>query len=80
MLGHVLRSPENSPAQSALCFVVDHMKILPGRRGRHRMNLFKAIRDDLLSRGFNLNCYEDVLNMRELAGDKSNWRKLFTDF
>ena len=56
------------------------MKILPGRRGRHRMNLFKAIRDDLLSRGFNLNCYEDVLNMRELAGDKSNWRKLFTDF
>ena len=80
MLGHVLRSPENSPAQSALCFVVDYMKILPGRRGRHRMNLFKVIRDDLLFRGFSMNCYEDVLNMREIAGDRSKWRKLFTDF
>ena len=80
MLGHVLRSPENSPAQSALWFVVDYMKILPGRRGRHRMNLFKVIRDDLLFRGFNINCYEDVLNMREIAGDRSKWRKLFTDF
>ena len=38
MLGHVLRSPENSPAQSALCFVVDSMNILSGRR----MNLFQV--------------------------------------
>ena len=36
MLGHALRNPENSHAQCALCFVVDHMKILPGRRDRHR--------------------------------------------
>ena len=58
----------------------DNMKILPGRRGRHRMNLFKVIRDDLLFRGFSLNFYEDILNMREIAGDRSKWRKLFTDF
>ena len=80
MLGHVLRSPENSSAQSALCFVVDSMKILPGRRGRHRVNLFKVIRDDLLLRGISLSYYEDILHLRELAGDRSKWKKLFSDF
>ena len=59
MLGHVLRSPENSPSQSALCFVVDNMKTLPGRRGRHRANLFEVIGDDLLMRGISLSCYDD---------------------
>ena len=63
MLGHVLRSPENSPAQSALCFVVESMNILPGRRGRHRMNLFKVIRDDLVMRGISLSCYDDILHI-----------------
>ena len=80
MLGHVLRSPENSPAQSALCFVVESMNILPGRRGRHRMNLFKVIKDDLVMRGISLSCYDDILHMRELAGDRSKWRKFFSDF
>ena len=80
MLGHVLRSPESSPAQSALCFVVDNMNILPGRRGRHRINLFKVIRDDLLARGINLRCYDDILNIRILAGDRNKWRKLFDNF
>ena len=63
MLGHVLRSTENSPSQSALCCVVDNdnMKTLPERRGRHRVNLLKVIRDDLLMRGISLSCYEDIL-------------------
>ena len=77
MLGHVLRSPENSPAQSALCFVVDSMKSLPGRRGRHRTDLFKVIREDLLAKGISLRCYEDILNIRSLAGDRVKWRELF---
>ena len=83
MLDHVLRSPENSPSQSALCFDVDNMKTLPGRRGRHRANLFKVIRDDLLMRGISLSCYEDILHItiREfIASDRAKWRKFFSDF
>ena len=40
----MLRSPENSPAQSALCFAVDAM---PGRFGRHRVNLLQVVKKDL---------------------------------
>jgi hypothetical protein len=46
-VGHVLRSPENSPAQSVLCFAVDAMSCMPGRVGRHRVNLFQVIKKDL---------------------------------
>jgi hypothetical protein len=35
------------PTQSSLCFVVDSMNILPGRRGRQRMLLLKILREDL---------------------------------
>ena len=47
MLGHVLRSPVDSPAQCALCFAIDAMKSMPGRVGRHRVNLFQIIKKDL---------------------------------
>ena len=44
------------------------------------MNLFKVIRDDLLLRGISLSYYEDILHSRELAGDRSKWKRLFSDF
>ena len=44
------------------------------------MNLFKVIRDELLMRGISLSCYEDILHLDELAGDRNKWRKLFSDF
>ena len=47
MLGHVLRSPENSPAPSALCFAVDDMNSMPGRVGWHRVNLSQLIEKNL---------------------------------
>ena len=49
MLGHILRSPENSPASLALRYAVVGYKIqnIKGRRGAHEMNLLKVIRKDL---------------------------------
>ena len=77
MFGHVLRSPENSPAQSALCFVIDQLNILPGRRGRHRMNLIDVLKGDLKNRDLQLSKYEDILNLRFLAQNRKNWQELF---
>jgi hypothetical protein len=77
MFGHVLRSPENSPAQSALCFVIDQLNILPGRRGRQRMNLIDVLKGDLKNSDLQLSKYEDILNLRFLAQNRKNWQELF---
>ena len=77
MLGHVLRSPENSPAQSALCFSIDAMNNLPGRVGRHRVNLLQVIIKDLKVHDLKLNDYFDIVKLRELSWDRISWRKMF---
>ena len=79
MFGHVLRSPENSPTQSALCFVVDQLNILPGRRGRHRMNLMDVLEGYLRNRDLQFSKYdhEDILNLRFLAQNRKNWQEMF---
>ena len=77
MLGHVLRSPENSPAQSALCFAVDAMNTMPGRVGRHRVNLLQVIKKDLKLYDLKLSVYEDIVKLRELACNRSSWRNMF---
>ena len=76
MLGHVLRSPENSPAQAALCFALHCMNSLAGRLGRHRCNLFSFLRNDLESRGFQFRQYEDLLNIRTLSRNREEWKNL----
>ena len=76
MLGHVLRSPENSPAQSALCFAVDSMNSLPGRVGRHRVNLLQVLKKDLKMHDLKLSKYEDIVKLRELAWNRSIWRNM----
>ena len=76
MLGHVLRSPENSPAQSALCFAVDAMNSLPGRVGRHRVNLLQVLKKDLKLHNLKLSKYEDIVKLRELAWNRSIWRNM----
>ena len=43
MLGHILRSDCNSPAQLALSFAVDSLSKMKGRVGRHQNNIFKTI-------------------------------------
>ena len=77
LLGHILRSPENSPAQSALCFVVEHVRTLPGRRGRHRINLFDVLKSDLKKRDILLHDYTDILSLRILASDRKKWQEMF---
>ena len=77
MLGHVLRSPENSPAHSALCFTVDSMNNMKGRLGRHRISLFQIIQKDVEMRNLKLNNYYDILNLRQLAYDRTVWRNMY---
>ena len=81
MLGHILRSPENSPAQSALCFAVNccssELKTVKGRIGRPRTSLLKVIKNDLKSKNLAIDNYYDILKLRELAYDRKGWRTLF---
>ena len=76
MLGHVLRSDMNSPAQAALSFAVNSMEHLPGRVGRHRENLLRTIKIDLGSRGMVLENQSDLLNIRQIAQNRQLWRNL----
>ncbi len=50
LLGHILRSADDSPAALALKFAVTTQ--CRGRVGAHRKNLFKTIENDLALRGF----------------------------
>ena len=96
LFGHILRSPENTPAQVALLFAVDND--LKGRVGRHQNNLFDVLREDvkrsdlalkkvLLNTGnvddvkvFTMKNSDDVMRLREVAKDRLLWRKCFSNF
>ena len=90
MFGHILRSPENSPAALSLQFAVSQISELKGRRGRHRINLLTILRDDLSripvdfsSENTNrhqklfLKSPSDISILREIASDRREWRVLF---
>ena len=77
MLGHVLRSEENSPAQAALCFAVETMGAMLGRRGRGRTNLLQVLRSDLAQRNLSLDSLDDIYDLRILAADRVQWRTMF---
>ncbi len=47
MFGHVLRMPEETPAQKSLEFAVDGSNKYCGRRGRHCKILFGTLQADL---------------------------------
>ena len=50
MFGHVLRMPEDSPAQLSMQFEVAGSNRYRGRVGRHITNLFDVLRSDLKER------------------------------
>ena len=90
MFGHILRSPENSPAALSLNFAVSQISELSGRRGRHRINLLTVLRDDLqripIDRSspnpyrhnkLSLKSTSDVTILREIASDRRGWSNLF---
>ena len=77
MLGHILRSDCNSPAQLALNFAVDSMNNMKGRVGRHQSNIFKVILSDLNKRNIPLYDTKDLTELRLLASNRASWRNLF---
>jgi hypothetical protein len=54
---------------------MDHVKTLPGRRGRHRINLFDVLKSDLKNHDILLNDYHGALSLQILASDK-NWQEM----
>ena len=86
MLGHILRSPENSPASLALSFAIDGSKYLKGRRGRHQINLLTTLRKDLSEKALRCDSgYEqltlkngyDIEKLRHIAHNRRKWKELF---
>ena len=90
MLGHILRSPENSPAALSLYFAVAGCPNLKGRRGRHRINLLNVIRNDInripvdcSSNNIHrhtklaLKTDQDITIVREIAHNRREWENLF---
>ena len=90
MLGHILRSPENTPAALALSYAVAGTNHLKGRRGRHKINLLSQIRNDInripvdkfsvheyLHHKLQLKNQSDIDILRRIAHDRKVWRNLF---
>ena len=50
---------------------------MPGRVGRHRVNLLQVIKKDLKLYVLELSVYEDIVKLRELACNRSSWRNIF---
>ena len=80
MLGHVLRSEENSPALLALRFAVERSKKYKGRVGRHRCNLLDTIPHDLKTCYLMLRNVFDFDNIKHIASDRVKWRKLYHEY
>ena len=76
MLGHVLRSDENTAAHQALAYAVE-TNDYPGRRGRPSSNLFSLLRDDLYDRQLNFNNFYELNEIRDIASCRTCWRNLF---
>ena len=71
MLGHILRSGENTPAYLSLLFAVNcwFYKLFKGRVGRPYITLFDIIFNDLKKRNIVLNTRDDL--------NRKLWKKLF---
>ena len=90
MLGHILKSPEETPAALALNYAVVGANHLKGRKGRHKINLLSLIRNDIsripvdrfsdniyLRQKLSLKNQSDIDVLRNIAHERSTWRRLF---
>ena len=88
MLGHILRSPDNTPAALSLVHAIKG-SVAKKRRGSHKANLLKVLRDDMKSMLIDrtseyaalrqrptLNKLKDIEDLRLLAHNKSLWRDI----
>ena len=78
MLGHVLRSSEDTPANVALSYAIDGCLDFKSRVGRHQMNLFNVIKSDLSVRGRTLENNSDLHELRYFAQNRQKWKNLFS--
>ena len=76
MLGHILRSDDNTPAQLAFHFSVNADSSMKGRVGRHQTNLFRTIRNDLNARNIPLHGIDDLYFLKSLASDRLLWKSM----
>jgi len=77
MFGHILRSAENTPAQTALSFALEGASMHKSRRGRHQINLFNVLKGDLDKRGLLFKDIDDLFNLRILAKDRLLWKEYY---
>jgi len=88
MLGHILRSPDNTPAALSLAFAIQGCDAQK-RSGSHKVNLLKVLREDMKSMPIDrtseyaalrkrptLRTLKDIDNLRTLAHNKSLWRDI----
>ena len=76
MLGHVLRSDNNTPAYQSFLFATFGSKSFKGRIGRHRTNFYDVILKDLNKRELYIDDNDDILNLVELAKNRQEWKRL----
>ena len=89
MFGHILRSPENSPAALALQFALAENSPLKRRVGNHRDNLLKSLQKDLklipmdhsstnIDRysQLTMESHRDIVVLRNIASNKRKWNNL----
>ena len=76
MLGHILRSDENTAAQLALTFAIEADKHLTGHIGRPRSNFFVLKKNDLNQRN-KINSIAELNDVRDIARCKERWKNLF---
>ena len=76
MLGHVLRSDENTAAHQALAYAVETLDCA-GRRGAPQANLFTVLTQDLEYRQLNFRTFEEFNELRDIARCRTCWRDYF---
>ena len=77
MLVHILRSPENTPAQLALSYTITGGTEHKSRRGRHQINLFNVIQKDLDVRNLSMNDMSELIELRIFAKNRKIWKDCF---
>jgi len=76
MLGHVLRSDENTAAHQALAYAVETLDCV-GRRGAPQANLFTVLTQDLEYRHLYFRNFEEFNELRDIARCRTCWRNCF---
>jgi len=76
MLGHVLRSDENTAAHQALAYAVETLDC-KGRRGAPQANLFTVLTQDLEFRHLYFRNFDEFNELRDIARCRACWRNRF---